>query len=365
MNDDIRGTLSRAMPPDLPAPRIDLDTLEQEGEKLVKRRRFGLTGMASTGVAVVAALALTLPTALVSGAEQDDAAGNGEQKAYPLPDLDPDEIYGWIGIDDEKQTEATKELTEEFWAYLTQKYPDLKVHNENYVEDDSGDDSGDDPGDDPTGGPDENQEKYLEPEDYPTFLRGENSLATVKDAVKDEWPDVQGSAIMDEDPSGYTKPVYGMPTEEGLTGAIRTDLKKDAAFIDAFDISVHPKGSFGDGAKSIPGHPGRGPLLPYLAEGCEDEVGPGKTENDTEGYEYDCEESTVPGGGKVHKIEQTANGGEEAPDEIAHRVNTVIVTLANGNAVVINDMAEGDHEPTMSTDELTELALALPDVVVE
>lgn len=358
MNDEFRGRLSRALPPDLPAPRIDLDEVERRGERLLRRRRFGAVGVVTGGVAVLAAAALLLPTAFAGANGGHEAADQtGHQKAYPLPDLDPNALYGWIGSDDEEQTEATEALTEGYWAFLTEQFPDLAVLDRDLYFEGSEETSG-------------SRVEYLDPADYPVLLRGENTLGIVKDEFKDDWPDMEGSDLME--PTDYTKPVYGLPPQEGLFETVQIRAEKDSEFFDALDISVHPKGSFAEGAEGIGEEPGYGPLLPYLAEGCQD--GTNTAKNEPIEFDFECEEVDLPGGGSAHRITQTTGDGTK----IWSRTNTVIVTLDNGNAVAVNDMVGGnrvdgtdtdfeltDVHPALSLDDLTALARSLPQVVVE
>lgn len=345
MNDEIRGTLSRALPEDLPAARIDLDDVELKGEKLIRRRRIGVAGLTAVGAAVFAA-AVAVPL-VVLGPGGDGLAGNGRD-GYELPELDPDTDYDWSWGGDDAETEATKELSQGFWEQLSTGYPDLKVPD---LTDGW-----------PEGWNAQNLD-YLEPEDYPDAVRAELTLSEVKPGTG--WPDSGGSD--DLIPTDYTKPMY---TTDGTFVAL---LNEDARFFDSFNFTVHPKGSFAEGPKSVPGASGATTAVPHLAPGCEDQ-----TEKKF-GFEYECEETTGPDGEKVWQIEMTHTGGSDAPDTVLGRENTVIVTLTNGNAVVISVEADGhvdgekvdegtdadELRPTLSCEELTELVLALPQVAVE
>ncbi|GAA4896021.1 hypothetical protein LX16_1428 [Stackebrandtia albiflava] len=360
MNDDIKNLFQRAVDDEPPAKNLDLDGLEKRGSRALSRRRWGAAGAGAVGVAAVTAVALVLPGAL-GGAPADGtetpvtlpAAEDGEettttQPEFPFPELDPDRKYMWDSGDDE-ETAATAELTEAFWDHMTTEYSDMGV-----IDIETG------------------YDELLEPEDFPAMSRSENELYLLK--LENDYP--YGYSYSDRESStGYVVPMYGLNPAVGTYGTLWLTFGGEGSPLHHMDLTVHPKGSYDATPMSYPESVSGTPVPPHLLAGCEDVTAKGQAERNWT-VDYDCSEATGPNGEHIQQLSSTLITQDGF---VSNKMNAVIVTLPNGNAVVVQssitpNVFGGEHgdvvditdvEPELDFEELAALALALPQVIVE
>ncbi|MFD0559216.1 hypothetical protein FB566_5181 [Stackebrandtia endophytica] len=359
MNRDIKELLNEAIKNEPPAKPLDVDALAAEGNRRIRGNRLGVAGAAAGTLAVVTAAALILPgafggtgsneTSSVAADEDQNLETDNEQGEYPVPPLDPDRKYRY-GNSSNTSVPETEQLTEVFWSLMAASFPDMVVFS--------------------FGGADP-----LPPDLYPTMSRSESDLL-----LMDEDTEYPTTTYGDEgEPIGYSRPIYGFAENAGFYGTIWTVTDPDRKVYDEFDLTIHPKGSFDTEPKSYPNGSASKPPVPHLTTGCEDQLNSGQGGTDNFEQDYTCSESTGPNGEPVQVVELTLSVGNNGNhDFISMKAITVIVTLENGNAVVFTNMygsteVDGEHgayldladiDPAMSADDMVELAISLPQVVV-
>ena len=357
MNRDIKQLLNEAVKDEPAAKPMDVDALAAKGIRRMRSNRLGVAGAALSTVAVVTAAALMLPGTFGGADDQNPdnpaPAANEPveipQPEFRIPELDPDRQYMYEPVDS-SETAETAQLSEAFWATMIEKFPGIMP-----MEIDGG-------------------EPTSDPTKFPVMTRTESKLWLL-----DEDTEYPGTYMSDDRESHvFTRPVYGFTGNAGLYGALYFAADEDRKVYDELDVTIHPNGSFDAEPKSFPKGSASVPVVPHLATGCEDQLSSGQGGSDNIKQDFECSEATGPNGEPVEVVELTLRSGTDH-EFISMKVITVIVTLENGNAVVISDMISpseigGEHgdyldltdiNPAMDAEALIELAVSLPPVVVQ
>ena len=198
---DLKHIFDGALKNEPPAGELDLDTLEQAGRRHVRRRRMGIAGAVTTGVAAVTAAALIIPGAPFGAdgsptqnahpaAEQGEDTPQ-EQPEFPFPELDPDRKYVFHPSADGESTAETEKLTAIFWDFMAANVPELGV----YAPANAG------------------TLTFLEPEEYPEIERTESELWLTPEDT--EYPQRFTPATDLFESTGYQRPVYGFSSYSG------------------------------------------------------------------------------------------------------------------------------------------------------
>lgn len=357
MNRDIKELLNEAVKDEPPAKPLDVDALTAKGSRRLRSNRLGVAGAALSTVAVVTAAALLLPGSSGGNGNPDNSAPAAtepvevRQPEFPIPELDPDRKYRYESVES-SETAETAQLSGAFWETMIERYPELKVLDL------------------------DSNELLSDPEQFPVMKRNQSDLWLL-----DEDTDYPHSYMSDDrETKVFTKPVYGFSANAGLYGALYLLTDEDREVYDEIDLSIHPAGSFEAAPKSFPKGSVSKPVVPHLATGCEDQLNSGQGGTDNFEQDFTCSEATGPNGEPVQVVELTLSSGANGNhDFISMKVITVIVTLENGNAVVISNMispvaVDGEHgdyldltdfSPAMDAEALIELAVSLPPVVVQ
>ncbi|ADD43512.1 hypothetical protein [Stackebrandtia nassauensis] len=321
MTEQIKAMLDEAARFDEPPSGINGDDVVVKGRKRNRTKRLGLAGGATLSVAAVTALALVLaPTA--GGTEKGDnaAADAIEQPEFELPDLDakPGDKFEWMPKEDGKAgpTDETREFDAAFWEYLEDNFDQVDV------------------------APDMKKVKF-EP------LTDTNRTEMTREHMWVNYVDGEQVPV----------PVYH---DEIPWYRLQANLSLDREGVaDFIDVTVHPKGSF---------EPGPGEDYGYrnLYTCDRREAGPGG--HQPAEADRDCSEKTGPDGEKIARITTEYKSGDVLGEE-----RRVIVYRADGTAISVKDWGAtryedgemtGSEEPALDFEQLTELALALPDDVL-
>lgn len=307
MNDEMLRLFAEHEKTDGPPLGLDSEALARKGRKHLRVRRLSAVGGLTAAVAVVAAVAVTL-TGLATPSPADEAADGVEQPEYPLPELpEPPEgaEYRWNDV------LGTTETSTAATAY-GESFRDWFADN------------------------------GMELAHWPGTAIGSRELFGGNPAESD-W-----------DFEGITIPYYGIKSRVDpedfatMADAGRVGYGED----DTVSLRVHPRGSF---------EPGAGDTYEYLAT-CTDDVALGINDGWRDA-DYTCDETTGPDGELVlrqHAVFEHDHG-------LWVTVNRVIVFRADGTAVEVDDEVRSDAESSLplSLDELTDLALSMPDAIVE
>lgn len=321
MTDQIKAMLDEAAHIGEPPSHVNGDEIVLKGRKRNRARRFGVGGGATLGVAGLTAVALLLTP--VDGGQTDErgaAADTVEQPEFELPDIDvkPGEKLQWLRKSDEESgpTKETEAFSAAFWEHLENEYDDIGIAD--------------------------NAENTIEP------LTDANMTAMTRDFMWLNYVEEDSEPTpVQHDPI----PRYQLHTEVSLD---REDV------IDAIEVTVYPKGSFEAGAGTE--HDYRNLYTCDHRDGGPEGVDPTEATRD-------CTEETGPGGEKIARIKTE----HEVYDEFAGSDLQVVVYRADGTAIVVrdvfatkhlNDVDRSGEKLTLDLDQLTELALALPDDVL-
>ncbi|GIG67271.1 hypothetical protein [Phytomonospora endophytica] len=349
MTKDMGSVVSRELEGSIPASGITADGIVRAGRRRMVGRRLGFGGLFLTGAAALTAgiLAIqpgsgSLPAASpsASGSAEESpppAPPQEEQQAFPLPDLDwENDSYDWGYADStDVETAETAILTERLWQWISD-YEGLELLEY-----------------DGSGG-----SEPVTRENFHPFQR------TVQKLVEDLAPE-PGDFSLGPD-AGYERPIYlwagGASYSSGY--AWRFDGADNDAQI---GVTIYPKGSYLPGPKSVRSMPSTWDVR-HLVAGCED------YRFDSQGRtgklaDFSCEEKDGPDGERILMVECVFN----AESEWAQTMVTAVVYQPNGNAVVVDGYAvDGENlpfktgmGPVLTGEEMADLALSLPDLVVK
>ncbi|GLZ77426.1 hypothetical protein Afil01_22330 [Actinorhabdospora filicis] len=321
MTDFIRDALDRQLDAAAPPSGLTSGGLTHLGRRRVLRKRLGLTGV----TAVLLAAAVTGGLALAPGTPDPGVhAATTTQADYPLPVPQPGVEYRWQpGNSDITENQATRELSAALWPLID------AVPNATPVAYDSNGQV--------VGAP-------LTASTFPSFTRRTDRI------------DADGV------PTGYERPVYTQFHWLKFDGMIRPDV---------FSVSYRPKGSYEFGGASDPDNPTM-PDWRHVAESC------GHMEYAFRGEpgwvsDTTCAELTGPGGERIMTMGQTT----VAPGGITSYSRSVMIQTPDGNLRLVQDFGPtptvygsdtpdiADPRPGLSLERLTELALALPAVILQ
>jgi hypothetical protein len=318
MTDDIKGRLDAELP-DHPVPfALTADGAVTVGRRARRRRRLlaGGSGLLSIAVAAV------LVTAGVNGGLMADPAPVTEESpVVELPDLDPYGEYtwsiGWEPWTGPVVNPGTEAYTDAFWRHFQAEYPQAEL--------------------DPT-------EYYTEGQPQGTVKEPLGFRVVTYELEQAGSGTVHSHAayglllVMGDDSSSQTGPMQfqfgdGMPN--------------------FLDVTVHPAGSYRQDA---------GDLLDLAYCWPGDDF-----------YRNECvtTETTGPAGERVQQIDLTSFRVESG--EISTRAREVVLYREDGTAVEVSTQISGtspgqndqhvtsEQTPALGHDDLTGIALALPD----
>lgn len=346
MNDDMREIFGKALPETEPPVAFSSDSLLETGKR---KRRHRAIGAFTGGVAVVAALAVSLPMAIGDGVEVSQAAHGGQ-----LPELDSDGLYGWLEGEAEASP-ASEEYGDAFWGWLEANAPGFEYIPDKYLENNGVDTS-----------------------KPPTFDRDEITLMRYADAE-----DPASESVT----TGLIRPVYHLadsfpwdkPNTWSNPGPPMVQMP-GVDNLDIFDAAVYPAGTYTDGTKGpLPQAPAKGDENFFDLINCEG----GETDNDTSilyydlgidvpiFYDIECRETQTADGMRVVEVGETVT---DKAGNLVSKANALVLYRFDGSAVVLRNLVPGregpsrnvaDMEPALGFEELTDLAASLPDDAVE
>lgn len=340
MVEDIKGLLDDAASQNQPASTIDTVQIVARGKRSVRGRRLKAGGAATAGIAVLAAGALLLPSAFAGNNDGPDRLGDGqaadspaEQPKFTLPDVEEKDGYKYQwdaegtakdpnGMHDDSSTttDATAQYDKAFWKYMQDNFDEIGVTVAPKIE------------------------------TYVPMTDGNRPVLTRNMMELNEYP---GNG---EDPTSVSTeaiPQYGLNVDLTLSG-------KKSKVDDLIIATVYPNGGF----KS-----GEGDTFEYLYTCEASKAGPSGKQ--AAAQKHTCEESTGPNGEKIVNISTSFMTGTEKMTERG-RENTAVVYREDGTAVVVSDSSmfldresRDVADPTMTAEQLTELALSMPGDIVE
>lgn len=297
---------------------IDSEAIAQGGRKRRRRRTTGLVATAVVLVAVLTAGSVTLPRYL--GGSADAATDTGsEQPSHPLPELEPladDDHYvaGIVPDDEGKRTDAADE------------YGDAYVE---WFADNMG----------------------VEFEQWPGVRVFEEKIGY--------WSDKDKEVI---DIGGFWPPRYRIGAvagggPDGPSSWFSHSFSGDRYF-DELSLTVYPRDSF---------LPGSGEGAQYLQD-CQE-----RQYNDVV-TEQTCTDETGPEGERILRAVTEEKNSDDMDSGIMTKTLTVTVFREDGTAVQVgnsvpgvsmeDNMGYGKYETEMDFDDLTDLALSMPDAIV-
>lgn len=314
----IRPTLAKALPRDLPPTSWDSRDLEERARTQIRRRRLGggILAVALLGVALVASLTLFPRTT--------DVPAGGAKPDFPLPKLDDDRQYGWY-FQGQSRTKNTEKIGTAFWDHLREHHPDLDAST--------------------ASGSAEME-----------FIRTQRQLWTAK-----EWRDVyEYGPEADGSEKVYEQPVYTLAPAPGKSGpTFDTGSAEDDERI---TVEVYPKGGFERGTADVSADPTLLPRPEYLVDGCEGYKAKDEA-NELRGYKYNCVHPKAVSGQDALVVERSVNGYSNGDITVSV---TVVLYRDDGTAVLasMSISAPKAIAPTLTATELLRLAEAIPDVPV-
>lgn len=341
MTEDFGPALDRELDNASPPTDITADGIIHKGRRQTFSRRARTGAAASIAAVMAAGLVFQLASGGGPGADAAGATPSGSaspeivaQPVFPLPEVDPEKDWDWAwGF--EGENEATKALTHSWWQAL----------------------SGVDGAAITAGGEGAGSGDPAAEENFTPFSRNVDRL------VEDLDPEPGGFSRGPE--QGYTRPVYRLSNVPvTFDGVARPDY---------VSVTYFPRGSFLEGTKSIPGAGPHTYDWRHLMSGCEDNFY-GAQGRDGWKSDYTCAESAGPAGERVIEIELAVHRPNDSSP--AGRYSYAVVYLADGNAVVVQDVApeaqlHGESEPSIanprpgfSPAELAELVFSVPPVLV-
>ena len=306
----VRAQLDAIAPP--MSPDLTADAMTATGRRSRRRHRIARAALGAVATAVVTALAIVLIGPGTHSQPPPDAA---EQPAFPLPSLDPKGGYTWIVHGPAETTEQTARLTDGLWAALATR-ADLHV-------------------------------------------AARDGASTVPVTTRADFPEAYRLVRALGDPHGggdlYRQPFYELGPDVALT------LPGDER-IALFSAEVVPSGGYlgGDPAHPSLQREGVVPQAPFSEPNC---AAP------PPGYTYACSETTGPRGERVVRAAVSI----EAPADGPSAVESVTVFQPNGNALRLSvsvgritrmDGGADTASPFLTVDELTAIAVAVPEVAV-
>lgn len=351
MTKDMESVVSRELRDRIPPTMITVEGITRAGKRRILGRRLGFAGAFVTGMAALTAGILVLQPgpggpganagasadpSVSSSAVDDLQPPTGEQPSFPLPDLDWSRQYDWGTDGSHAETPETAMLTDALWEWTSGR-DDVHLWWVNGITD----------GRDPV-----TRENLL-----PVYR-------TKQDLYEDDDPSVSGSATGAA--TGYSRPVYILNTGSDFERSLiwTVDGVENSA---AIDMTVYPKGSYLPGAESVEGAAPSAHETRHLVAGCEDYRydAQGTGENLAE---FTCDESEGPDGERIITVEAMFN----ATTASEQKMITAVVYQPNGNAVVIEGTAYNSENerftrgmgPGLTADDMADLALSLPDVIV-
>lgn len=321
MTEQIKAMLDEAARFDEPPSGINGDDVVAKGRKRTRTRRLGAAGGATLSVAAVTALALVLAPAAggTQGDDRDSAAGAIEQPGFTLPDLDakPGDKFEWLSkYDDGQRTKETRKFEAAYWKFVEDEFDDVRVV------------------------PDRGDVTF-EP------LADDTKPVMTRDVM---WVNyVDG----DSDPT----PVYH---DEIPWYRLQANLSLDRDDIAEYlDVTVYPKGSFEAG-------PGKEYGYRNLYTCDHRDAGPGGRQPVE--ADRDCSEKTGPDGEKIARVTTMFKSGEVTGADrelIVYRADGTAISVRNWGAIRYRDgQLTSTQEPALDFEQLTDLALALPDDVL-
>ncbi|HEY1178054.1 MAG TPA: hypothetical protein VGF17_18005 [Phytomonospora sp.] len=313
--------LNRALDEELDRSTPEVSFLPSEILRRGRRRaraRFG--GYAAGGVAVVAAVAVLLPAAFGGGVDPDTGSFGSRQQdpsEYPIA-LDPNVEYIWGAdesrFDEEEEVNAyiTTPLTEELTAAWTAAIADLGIQTR------------------------------------PSFMDEVQRYNEVLTPDQDQ-SGAYGGWGGDESVVLAERPVYG--------GQAESEER-------VITMRVYPAGSFLRGAGTQSKNPNY--LLPdvrYLVPGCDPYTQTVSTpEPEQVETTFECVDSDGPDGEQILSVRPS----EVIDGRTVRTITYLAVYRPDGSAVLIRERAWNEQsEPSLTDEQLTGLALALPAVPVE
>ncbi|ADD44210.1 hypothetical protein [Stackebrandtia nassauensis] len=327
MNDAMLRLFAEHEKIDGPPLGVSSEQLAKRGRRRLMGRNLGFAGGLTAAVALAVVGALTLSSAFVVA---DAPPGTGkEQPEYPLPDLPkpPDgQRYAWGYQDGDKSSPDADEYGKAFTEWFNdngtdlEKWPGMAVNHR-------------------------------------LLYRGSTELNNWK-VVDDSIPYYGIATVSLTDPGGDPEVEW----DEIVTDRVRYGEANDLGF------KVYPRGSFESGAGDTFEHLATcTDGLTLEATSAETVVSRAASTQDLE-PDHTCDESTGPGGERILRIhtEWKTDGGF-----MPRQDNRVIVIRADGTAVDVDTYVYRDDETDagnklgLSLDELTDLALAMPDATVK
>lgn len=323
MNEDIKTGLDAELPSGSVPFSLDTDEAVRLGRRSRKHRRLAAVGGSVLSVAAVTALVLTVltPGGLFSGGQDNAAAGD------ELPDLDPKLRYEWLsGADTVEDTPVTKAYDEAFWSHWNAEHPEARPDHKQY-----------------------------QVEGQPTQTPKEEPRLRVDQRELVEWKGDTGETI-------YKHSLISLQVEYGdenssITGPM--GFQFGDGMPNFVDVQVIPDGRFRIGTEDV-----------YDLAWCDD---------DEDAFTDDCEvtKTTGPDGERIENVLSKEIRTED--DKLSGVGRKTIVYRADGSAVVVSDTINGEHggvgpdeekdlgdaKPALSFEELTAIALALPEKPLE
>lgn len=321
MNDDIRQQLDADLPERRVPFALDADLAVAGGRKAQCRRRLAMAG---TGLLSILAASAVVIATMVPG------AGNGQHDPVPLhsgdsdeelPRLDPDLNYEWGGPPSSRTLDdANPDYTQAFWKHLATQLPEVAPYKTTN-----------------TGG----GEKMPATGNTGSFTLDEYSLSQViKEDSMGEPPEYGPELFTRET---YTLTQYLGPDQwEGTTSPMRIQVGDHEA--ELLSVLVLSPDTY--------------------TRGTGDPLDPACCHNDNSFTSFSscgAVDTTGPDGQDIQNVTMriTDDGGASSVD-----ARDVVLYRQDGSAVIVSNEGGGD-EPTMTFDQLTGIALALPVAPVE
>lgn len=311
----IRPTLGKALPEQLPPASWNSHALEARAKKSIRHRRLGggVLAVALLGLAVVVSVTLFPPTS--------DIPAGDRKPSFPLPELSEKQEYAWHSGADSATTGSTEKITSVLWDHLREHHPELKTSS---------------------GFPDAE----------PDLVRGQRELwtAVARDGMYDAGPDTPGSEKV------YEQPVYTLTPK----GVVPFDTGRSESS-ESFSVAVYPKGGYEPGTADISGEPELPPRPQYLVDGCEGFKKRDGTDQ-LRYYDYTCSHPKAASGQEALAVDRTV---DDYDDEVEY-TRTVVLYRDDGTAVRISMSLSAPKpvEPSLSATDLLRIAEAIPDVPV-
>ncbi|CAM3573468.1 hypothetical protein [Stackebrandtia soli] len=346
MNDDIKRALGSALDTSGPPPVVDIDALERAGSRMARRRALSMAGGATAAIAAVTAGVLAM-TSVFAGADPNPTTPENDTAATtaPLefPELDPDRVYMWSGIGPNETDDTSIELRAALVAYLDTRYPDWQAI-----------------------GSDDGQEVLIDPSSATVLDFGRIPSGLMEMPV--DLPDV---IDLDDFEVVLEAPIYQFVDSLGdplaRYSGVGVALDGTGETVDSLTIAAMPAGSYLEGNDEANVDYTQ-PINGHLLRGCEtfDITDAHEGTGDDRRFSFDCDTVTVDG----LTIERVTDRETYTAGDVTIVRHTVVVHQPNGTAMRISvaasqpigwEQGQGAPEsPSISLDDLTDLAMALP-----